>query len=76
MRDWKEFGWRFEFGEIRVDCVEVEVDPGQSGLIDNVGADEEIFWVLNSAFDQSGYGVVFDEELVRSRIAWLAFRRG
>jgi hypothetical protein len=76
MRDWKEFRWRFEFREIRVDCVEVEVDPGQSGLIDNVGADEEIFWVLNSAFDQSGYGVVFDEELVRSRTTWLAFRRG
>ena len=28
MRDWKEFGWRFEFGEIGVDGVEVEVNPG------------------------------------------------
>jgi hypothetical protein len=50
-----------------VDCVEVEVDPGQSGLIDNVGADKEVFWVFDSAFDESGYGVVFEEELVRSR---------
>ena len=45
----------------------MEVDPGQSGLIDNVGADEEVFWVFDSAFDESGYGVVFEEELVRSR---------
>lgn len=67
MLDWKKFGWRFEFGEIRVDRVEVEVDPGQSGLIDNVGADEEVFRVFDSAFDESGYGVVFEEELVRSR---------
>jgi hypothetical protein len=67
MLDWKEFRWRFEFGEIRVDRVEVEVDPGQSGLIDNVGADEEVFRVFDSAFDESGYGVVFKEELVRSR---------
>jgi hypothetical protein len=72
MRDWKKLGRRFEFGEIGVDRVEVEVDPGQSGLIDNVGADEEIFWVFNSAFDESGYGVIFDEELVRSRTAWSA----
>jgi hypothetical protein len=67
MRDWKEVGRRFKFGKIRVDRVEVEVDPGQSGLIDNICADEEVFWVFDSAFDESGYGVVFEEELVRSR---------
>jgi hypothetical protein len=50
-----------------VDRVEVEVNPGQSGLIDNVGADEEVFWVFDPAFDKSGYGVVFEKELVRSR---------
>ena len=69
MRDGNEVPWRLEFGKVGMDGVEVEVYPRQGGLIGNVGADEEIFWVFESAFDEGSYGMVFEEELHRRKVA-------
>ena len=60
-----EVGGRLEFGKVRVDGVEVKVNPRKGRLVHHVGANEQVFRVLNPALDQGGNGMVLEKELER-----------
>jgi hypothetical protein len=68
MRGRQEIRWRLELGEVGMDGIEVEVHPSEGWLVHDVGADEEIFGVFESAFDEGGNGVVLEEELERKGV--------
>jgi hypothetical protein len=68
MRDRQEIRRRLEFGEVGVDGIEVEMHPSEGWLVHDIGADEEIFRMFNSAFDEGGYRVVFEEKLDWKRV--------
>jgi hypothetical protein len=71
VRGGQEVGGRLEFGKVRVDGVEVEVNPSKGRLVHHVGANEQVFRVLNSALDKGGNGMVLEKELERKERAWL-----
>lgn len=52
-----------EFGEVRADGAEVVVHPGEGGVVDAVGGDEEVFRVVALGADELGDGGVVDEDL-------------
>lgn len=39
------------------------VDPGQSRVVDTVGGDQQVFWVIALGFNELGNGCVIDEDL-------------
>lgn len=73
MRGRQEVGGRLEFGEVRMDGVEVEVNPSKGGLVHHIGANEQVFRVFNSALDEGANGVVLEEELERKERAVSVF---
>jgi hypothetical protein len=52
-----------------VDGVEVKVNPSKGRLVHHVGANEQVFRVLNPALDQGGNGMVLKKELERKETA-------
>lgn len=68
MRGRQEVRGRLEFGEVRMDGVEVEVNPSKGGLVYYVCANEQVFRVFNAALDEGGNGMVLEEQLERKGV--------
>lgn len=54
---------RNELRKVGMDSAEVVVNPGESGIVNAVGGDEEIFWMIAFRGDKLGNRRVFDEDL-------------